>query len=188
MGITEYWVTLISIIVGLAVTDLLANLHNLFQKRARVDWDPLPLVWAVVVLLFIFNYWWGVATNMDGALSARVAGHFVLLAVAPVLLYLMAASVLPRDLASEGSISMRVEWERNRSAFLSFFSLLVAFAWLNVTVIRGAFVWDLAGMLRAAMLTGSLAALFLRSRRVEWPVAIFVLGVSVFTLSVQAVR
>ena len=188
MGITEYWITLVSIIVGLAVTDVLANFHNLIHKRQRVKWDALPLIWAGLTILFIFNYWWSAAKNMDGSQSASVVGQYVLLTIAPVLLFLMAASVLPRDLPSDGLINMREEWEKNRSSFFMFLSLWVLFAWLNVTVIRGIFVWDLASYLRAALLIAVVAALLLRSRLVEWMVALFIMSITIFTISVQSVR
>jgi uncharacterized BrkB/YihY/UPF0761 family membrane protein len=188
MDITEYWITLVSIVVGLAVTDLLANFYKLIHKRERVEWDALPLVWAGVTLLFIFNYWWGAAKNEDGSQSASVVGHYVLLAVAPVLLFLMAASVLPRDLPSDGLISMREEWERSRRSFFIFLLLLVMFAWLNITVISGTFVWDLAAYLRSVLLIALVAALFVRSRLVEWIAALFVMSIAIFTISVQSVR
>jgi hypothetical protein len=52
MNITESWPTLVSIILGLAVAELLLNLHRLIDARKRVNWDPLPLLWAVIVLLW----------------------------------------------------------------------------------------------------------------------------------------
>jgi hypothetical protein len=94
MDTNGYWPTLDSIILGLGVADLLVNLHRLIEARRRVTWDPLPLLWAVVVLLWLFNYWWAVATNLDGSQNARVVADFVLLAIPPIILFLMAASVL----------------------------------------------------------------------------------------------
>ena len=57
---TEHWATLVSIIIGLGIADLLVNLHRLIHAGKRVDWDALPLVWATVALLWLFNYWWAV--------------------------------------------------------------------------------------------------------------------------------
>jgi hypothetical protein len=188
MDITEHWITLVSIIIGLAVTDLLANFYKLIHKRDRVNWDALPLVWAGIALLFIFNYWWGAADGADGSQSASVVGHYVLLAVAPVLLFLTSASVLPRDLPSAGLISMREEWAKSRDSFFIFLSLLVMFAWINVTIIRGTFVWDAAGYLRSVLLIAIVTAFFFRSRLVEWIAASIVMSITIFAISVQSIR
>ena len=56
MGVTEYWATLLSIIIGLGIADLLMNFHRLIHERRRVVWDPLPLTWAAVCLLWLFAY------------------------------------------------------------------------------------------------------------------------------------
>ena len=87
MNISESWPTLVSIILGLAVAELLLNLHRLIDARKRVNWDPLPLLWAVIVLLWLFNHWWAVATNLDRSQNARVVGNFVLLAIDPIILF-----------------------------------------------------------------------------------------------------
>src|SRR5665213_1359758 len=95
IDMTEHWATLVSIIIGLGIADLLVNLHRLLHARKRVAWDALPLVWATIAFLWLFNYWWAVGAGLDGSQGARVVGHYVLLAILPILLFLMSASVLP---------------------------------------------------------------------------------------------
>lgn len=187
VDITEYWATLVSIIIGLGVADLLMNFHRLIHDRRRVAWDALPLLWAVVCLLWLFNYWWAVATNLDGSRNARVAVEFVLLAIAPIVLFLMAASALPRAMPAEGRLDMRAEWATSRGVFFALFALNQSIAWVNAIAARG-FVWDVAAIARTVVLALALTALLVRSRRLEWSAALLTLALVIWRMSQQAVR
>jgi hypothetical protein len=188
MDINGYWPTLVSIILGLGVADLLGNLHRLIDARKHVVWDPLPLLWAVTVLLWLFNYWWAVATNLDGSQNARVVGDFVLLASPPIILFLMAASVLPHAASAEGRFDMRTDWVDRRSVFLTLFALNQSVTWVTVAITRHSISWDMASLLRTIALLLVLLALFLKSRRLEWIVALAILALVVLRLSMQTVR
>jgi hypothetical protein len=187
VDITEYWATLVSIIIGLGVADLLMNFHRLIHERQRVVWDPLPLVWALVCLLWLFNYWWAVATNLDGSRDARVAFEFVFLAIAPIVLFLMAASALPRAMPEEGQLDMRGEWTKGRSVFFALFALNQSIAWVFATVARGV-VFDFAAIARTIVLVLALTVLFVKSRRLEWAAAVLTLALVIWRMSEQAVR
>ena len=54
----EYLLPLISVIVGLSITDLATSLHRLLRARRRVEWDWLPLATALLALLMVLNAWW----------------------------------------------------------------------------------------------------------------------------------
>lgn len=148
MDITEYWATLVSIIIGLGVADLLVNFHRLLHDRKRVRWDPLPLLWALTTLLLLFNFWWAVAMNLDGSHDATVVGEFVLLAISPILLFLMCASVLPRALPTDGKLDMRAEWVETRRVFLFLFFIRQICTGVTAVVARadlfGIRPWSLA--------------------------------------------
>ena len=53
--ITEHSLTLISIIVGIGLTEMLGNLHRLIRNRRRVTWDWLPVTWAAALLLLVIK-------------------------------------------------------------------------------------------------------------------------------------
>jgi hypothetical protein len=187
MDITEYWATLVSIIIGLGIADLLVNLQRLIHERNRVEWHALPLVWALIALLWLFNYWWAVSANIDGSRDATVVGHFVLLAIPPILLFLMSASVLPRSMPQEGRLDMRVEWASTRTVFLTLFALNQVAAWVVVILARGGLVWDTASTTRTGTLVLLLLALRFKSRNFEWFVVACILLLAVARLSTQAV-
>ena len=188
MNISESWPTLVSIILGLAVAELLLNLYRLIEARKRVKWDPLPLLWAVIVLLLLFNHWWAVATNLDRSQDTRVVGGFVLLAIDPIILFLMAASVLPRVPAAEGRLGMRADWTERRSVFLTLFAVHQCIVWVSVAILRPSMSWDFASLVRTVSLLLILLLLFFKTRRLEWIAALTIFVLMVLRISAQPVR
>jgi hypothetical protein len=188
MDITGYWATLVSIIIGLGLADLLVNFHRLLAERARVRWDALPLIWTVGVLLLLLNYWWALALDRDAARNAQTAADFGLAAIVPILLFLLCASVLPRRLPSEGTLDMRAAWESQRALFAALFSLYMATNWVVAIVVYGGVGWDLQTILRAVVSVLVLTLLLVRSRRWDWFVALAVLASAITRLAVQQVR
>lgn len=188
MDITEYWATLVSIIVGLGVADLLVNFHRLIHDRKRILWDPLPLLWGLATLLLLFNFWWAVAMNLDGSQEATVVGEFVLLAISPILLFLMCASVLPRAVPAEGKLDMRAEWAEGRRVFL--FIFFVRQVCTGVTAINASngFVLDQAMIARLVIELFVGIALFTKSRNLEWLSVLGVLVMMVWRISAQSVQ
>ena len=75
--------TLISIVVGLGLTELLLTFYHLVQARRRVTWDALPLGWALLILIAVVNFWWGIRALMAGV-SGLTTGEFMLVMISPV--------------------------------------------------------------------------------------------------------
>jgi hypothetical protein len=187
MDIGGYWATFVSIILGVGVADLLMNFHRLLHERKRVAWDALPLVWAVTALLWIINYWWAVAGNLTRWSDLNVVIEFAFAAIPPIMLFLMAASLLPRTLPAEGRLDMRAEWQKSRGLFLALAALYQCLAWINVTLASGTLVWDFVAIVRGVFLVALIAALLLKDRRVDWAAALVILGVLAWRLAVQPV-
>jgi len=188
MDISGYWATLVSIILGLGLADLLVNFHRLLAERDRVRWDGLPLIWTLSVLLLLLNYWWALALNRDGAANAHTAGEFGLAATVPILLFLVCASVLPRRLPAEDLLDMRAGWERQRTLFAALFLLYMASNWLIAIMVYGGIGLDVQTVLRAIVSALVATLLFVRSRPWNWIVALVVLASAVARLAVQQVR
>jgi len=58
MSQLEYLIALISIIVGLGITDLAQSVRELVRPSRAVDWHYLPLLWAGNVVLILLQFWW----------------------------------------------------------------------------------------------------------------------------------
>jgi hypothetical protein len=100
----EYLAVLISIVLGLGVTELLAGLQRLAHARERVRFHWLPLAWSGLVFVTLVQWWWA-------AFGLRHQGEwnffsFLLVLLVPVLLYLAAALVLPAE-RHEGRCDLR---------------------------------------------------------------------------------
>jgi hypothetical protein len=188
MDVTEYWATLVSIVIGLGIADLLLNLHRLIHERKRVAWDPLPLGWALVAILWMLNYWYAVATNGDGSRNAPRVAEFALLLISPVQLFLVSASVLPRSLPEQGRLDMREAWTQGRSVFFTIFAIHLLTIWVHVSVVRQSIVFDFASVVRTVSLVIFSILLFVRVRWVEWVGLLVTLGLLLARLSMQQVR
>jgi hypothetical protein len=120
MDTFSYLSVLFSVIVGLAVTEILQGLRRLIVVRKQVTVYAPLLIWMGVVLLILIQDWWA----MFG-LSAVKTWTFAMYAVVLVLvtlLYLVAGLSVP-ETEPDGTIDMR------RSYFLHsrwFFGLFAA--------------------------------------------------------------
>jgi hypothetical protein len=77
MNISEHSVALISVIAGLGLTNLLGNLNRLIRARRKVRWDILQLLWALIALFLVDNYWWGLYQGSVVATEAASAATFL---------------------------------------------------------------------------------------------------------------
>ena len=178
--------TLISIVVGLGMTELLLTFYRLVRARRRVTWDPLPLAWAALVLVAVVNYWWGIRAIMAGA-SGWTTGQFMLAMISPIFLFLVCAAALPR-FESGAKFDMRAAYGEQRSAFLLFFLGYQLGNWtLDLSGLAGQ--RPLMVLAVRALATLALAVAFLtRSRRWDW-VAVAVLTLTLaLRLATQLVR
>jgi hypothetical protein len=98
----EYIAALLSIIVGLGVTDLAQSARELVRPQRTVDWHWLPVLWAATTLLIAIQLWW----NSYSFLSESVSVFFFPFLGQFLFLYLTCAFALPDP-----------EWQkpRNRS-------------------------------------------------------------------------
>jgi len=97
----EYIAALLSIIVGLGLTDLAKSPRGLVRPHRKVDWHWLPLLWAATAFLLAVQIWWNSFSFLTGATSV----FFVAYLPTFLLLYLTCAFALPDP-----------EWEKPQSS------------------------------------------------------------------------
>lgn len=93
MDAFSYLSVLLSIIIGLAITQVLQGYRALLLARGRVQGDGTALLWSALILLFATQAWWASFGLRDQAQWSFVGFAVVLLQM--ILLYMMAAVVLP---------------------------------------------------------------------------------------------
>ncbi len=108
-----YLSVLLSIIIGLAVTQILQGLRVLMlsREKARLYWPSL--IWALVLLIIATQMWWsafGLRDHQEWAFH-----HYALILLQTALFYLAAGLVLP-DLNPD-NIDLEADYYRNRGWF-----------------------------------------------------------------------
>jgi hypothetical protein len=173
--------TLISIVAGLGLTELLLNFYRLVRERRRVIWDPVPLAWAAIVLVAVVNFWWGIRAVMAGV-SGWTTGDFMLTMISPIFLFLACAAALPRFEPGEPP-DMKAAYAEQRRTFLIFFLGYQCGNWiLDLSGIAGSrepVVYVVRGIVSVALVAG----LLLRTRKWDW----LVVAVAAATLGVRLV-
>jgi len=171
--------TLISIVLGLGLTELLLTFYGLVRARRRVTWDALPLAWAALILIAVVNFWWGIRAVMAGA-SGWTTGEFMLVMISPVFIFLACAAALPKVEAGE-RLDMKAAYAEERTAFLLFFlayglgNWIIDFSGLTPRSSKVVLIY------RMIVSLALVVALLARSRRWDWA------AVAVITL-ILAVR
>jgi hypothetical protein len=130
----EYSLVLVTIIVGLAIADMLESLHRLLRSRMQVHWHWLPLVAAVLVLLTLVQFWWGFY-QLGRTDVWNQYGAFILLLLHLILMFLLACSALPDN--DRDRVDLAEYYEHNRRYFWTLFSLVAFMATVtNLVAIR----------------------------------------------------
>lgn len=162
MDAFSYLSVLISIILGLAVTQVLQGFRGLMLARLRVRVYWPALVWAVLVLVICVQVWWA----MFG-LSQRPAARWTFLDFSLVLaqtvpLYLMAGLVLP-DIDVERGLDLREHYYAHHRWFFALLVLLLLISILRVRVMLG--VWPEPADLSFELAFATVAAIGAWTRR-----------------------
>jgi hypothetical protein len=125
MNAFDYLTVLISIVLGLAIANVLAGLGTVITARERVDFYWPPIAWAIWLFFISAQHWWaewGVRHTLQWNF-----GTFWLQLLTPVDLFLLAALVLPPRDAS-GKLDLGAWYFRNRAWFFGLLFLLPAIA------------------------------------------------------------
>lgn len=94
MSQLEYLTVLVSIIVGLGVTDLAKSVRDLLHPDQPVRWHWLPLIWALVAILMVVGAWWGLYRFLQAEVWTQPVA-FLLILFSTLCLYLLCAFALP---------------------------------------------------------------------------------------------
>ena len=114
MSSFDYLTVLISIVLGLAIANVLTRLAAVITARERVDFYWPPVAWAIWLFFLAVQHWWaewGIRHTSQWTFL-----DFWLLLLVPVDLYLLSAVVLP-DREEDGRLDLG-EWYFHNRAWL----------------------------------------------------------------------
>ena len=123
MSAFDYLTVLISIVLGLAIANVLARLAGVMTARERVDFYWPPIAWAVWLFFISAQHWWaqwGLRHTQQWSF-----GVFWLQLLTPVDLYLLSALVLPGQ-EEDGRLDLGEWYFRNRRWFFGVMFFLPA--------------------------------------------------------------
>ncbi len=146
----EYVIPLVSVLVGLAITDLAMSLNRLLRARDRVKWDWLLLLVAFMAILAVLDIWWMFYGEQEATLYQTLAG-FLPLAAQLIILFLINAAALPDDVPKE-VMDLKKFYEDNNPYLWPLFVIY----FVNIFVTRSVSIfildWDILNMLKEAYL------------------------------------
>lgn len=127
----EYLLVLVTIIISLAVADILTSLHRLLRARQQIRWHWHPLAATLLVLLSILQFSWKFYRLGRVDVWSRF-GVFLLLMLQLILMFLLACAALPDE--APDRLDLAAYYEQNRRYFWTLFAL-VAFSAVLVNLV-----------------------------------------------------
>ncbi len=156
MDAFNYLSVLISIILGLGITQILSAFGRLLNARARVRWYAPAVAWAALLLLIHVQTWWAMfGLRTYTAWSFRV---FLVVLSMPIMLYLMAALALP-DAGGDTPIDLKANYYAHATWFFSLAVLVILASLVRPVVLYGSFRLDADHLFQAVFLAGCAGAI-----------------------------
>ena len=113
----EYIAVLVSLVLGLGITNILSGLGRMINRRNEYDIDIIHLLWSIALFVVLVLNWWVFFQNREW--TDWSFEYFLAIIVWAVIFYLMTVVLYPTDNDDEqdyGKIFLQ-----NRSWFLGLF-------------------------------------------------------------------
>ena len=117
----SYLSVLISIILALGMTRVLAGVGEMLQARSRRHIYWVHVVWIVNLFLYLVIAWWIFYRWRNQQLWTFSLFVFVL--ISPTILYLASLLLFPREGAVDASLNYKTHFYANHRAFFIIFAL-----------------------------------------------------------------
>ena len=121
MGPFEYLLLFVAVVLGLGVADLAVSINRLLRAGAKVRWDWLAPLAALVALVKIITQWWA-WYGQKGFAGGITFELFLWIVAMTLLLFLLASAALPDETPEDG-IDLRAYFERTGRYYFILFAL-----------------------------------------------------------------
>jgi hypothetical protein len=169
-GAYEHVLVVMSIVIGLAVTQLLKGAAQLYRTRAHVRTYWLHGAWTILLVVFSLLLWWtywSYRTITDWTFL-----RFVLYLSPVVVFYLLTAIAFPDP--NEGVVDLREFYYRNRVGFFGTFAAYGVMAGITAMIVRRMPLTDPSNLFRLGMV--ALMLIGMRSANARVHTALFVIA------------
>jgi hypothetical protein len=178
MSLVERVGVLVAIVLGLALAELGTSFHRLMRAGKRVRWDWMSPTLAFVMLLEAVQFWWLSQSWYANATELYLIEFLPRLLIL-LMIYLLAAAVLPDEVPEEGIQLRTFDIETSR-----YFWALIWLLTLGIMIFLapgGARTDYLGGVTRHELLDGivlvvATAAILVRNIRVQQGAVIFLVA------------
>jgi hypothetical protein len=166
LGPFEYLLVFLSIVLGLALSDLCVSLNRLLEAAGRVRWDWLSPLAAIVAFLKLLTQWWTWFASANVA-KGLTFGMFAMLMVSVVLLFLLAAVSLPDQVAEGDGVDLRAYYRQTARRYwllyaAHYVTVNALAVWVQVTLLHSRLDWTL--LLAVLFPTAAIVLAFVRVR------------------------
>ena len=169
MGAFSYLSVLLSIILGLAITQVLQGYRSLLLAHGRVRLSAAVVIWSVLILLLAAQAWWA-------SFDLREKTHwdflsFAVILLQMILLYMLAALVFP-DIEASGTVDLIEHSGKYRRAFYGFLVAMLVTSVAKTLVIDHRLPSPANLGFHLFMITLAIAGMFSKSHRLHLTIAV----------------
>jgi len=177
MDAFSYLSVLLSIILGLAVTQILTGVRGLLLSRGRINLYWPTLVWASLLLLIFVQSWWAMFALREH--TDWTFAQFAMVLLQTIVLYLLAGLVLP-DFGETANVDLRAHYFSQHGWFFGFTLVLGSVSLMKDLVVDGTFPDPLNVTFHLVLMSATAVAAITRREWYHKVVALF--GVIAITL------
>jgi hypothetical protein len=164
MDAFSYLSVLLSVILGLAIQQVLQGYRELALSRRQIGWYAPPLIWSVLILLMVAQHWWscfGLASRADWTFAT-----FATILVQTSFFYMMAAVVLP-DIPPDRPTDLKAHYYREAPVFFGLGVATIAWSAFREYMLKGELPQGLNLGFHIVFLAMSLIAAFSKRHRLH---------------------
>jgi hypothetical protein len=172
MDAFSYLSVLLSIIIGLAMTQILMGYRALLLTKGAVRSDSIALLWSGLLLLFATQAWWasfGLAQQKEWSFIG-----FAVVLLQMILLYMMTAVILP-DIPTTEDVDLTAHFAEHRRLFFSFLIGVLAVSVFKDYLLNGELPTPANLIFHAMLAVTAMIGIIVSNRKVQLALAVFAL-------------
>ncbi len=167
-AIFEFSSGILVIVVGLAITHVIAGLGSIIRFRTGLEFSWLPVIWMIVFLLVLVGWCYAI-WDMLHEVETLEYTHFLVFFFTSIFFYLAARLITP-DVGRDSRLSLADEFFDTKTAFFlssaAGFAVIIVYVWSLEGVIETLSTLD--GFLGSALLILMMIGAFLRTLKSHW--------------------
>ncbi len=120
----SYLSAFVTIVLAIALGDMIQSTHRLIRARHRVKWDALPLLFAAIIAVAVISEFFSIWSGL--AISQVSMPRLLWMLAVPTMFALLAYSVLPDEIPAQG-FDLTAFYFSERRVWATIFAVLSLF-------------------------------------------------------------